>query len=85
MSETTKNHKGLLIGAIVAGLLLTAGSVAASTAGWGVPHPPSEEQRTERTRHGGMFFIFYSGGGYGQGARGVAGRAKAGGGFGRGK
>ena len=87
MGDLLRDYKGFVIGMIVMALLLVGGSVAASTLGWGVDHPPEEEERgsaVRSDRHGGAFFIFY-GGGFGRSTRGVGGRGFVGGGPGMGK
>lgn len=85
MGELLRNHRGFVVGLFVVGLMLLAGSVAASTLGWGADRPPREEERGQAVRgHGGAFLIFY-GGGFGRSARGVGGRGFVGGGPGMGK
>lgn len=78
-------YKGLIIGLIITSLVLLGGATAASAYGMGVDKPKAESERGQSVRHGGHFFIFYSGGGFGQGARGVGGRSSMGGGPGMGK
>lgn len=84
MSDFFAQNKGFVIGMIALGLFLVGGSYAASAHGMGVDRPPAEEQRGQSVRHGGHFFIFYTGG-FGRGARGVNGRGVRGGGPGMGK
>jgi len=85
MSELMSEHKGFVIGMCALGVFLLIGSFAASAFGAGADSPKPEQQRGHSVRNGGHFFIFYSGGGFGQGARGVGGRGAMGGGPGMGK
>ena len=85
MSELMSEHKSFVIGMCALGIFLVIGSFAASAYGAGIDKPKPEEQRGQSVRSGGHFFIFYSGGGYGQGARGIGGRSAMGGGPGMGK
>ena len=85
MSELMSEHKGLVIGLVVLGMLLLGGATAASASGIGADTPPAEKKRGHSVYHGGHFYIFYTGGGFGRGARGVGGRGVRGGGPGMGK
>ena len=78
MKQYITDNKKIVIIAIALCTIFIASTVAASTIGIGAETPPSEEERGEVSRRGGMFLIWY-GGGTGKGVRGVGGRPGAGG------